>query len=38
MEGSHNLDVKPKDAESIQLEVKVIGVGNNADINEIFTL
>lgn len=38
MEGSHNLDVKPKDAESIQLEVKVIGVGNNADINEMFTL
>ena len=38
MEGSHSLDVKPKDDASIQLEVKVIGVGNNADINEMFTL
>ena len=37
-EGSHSLDVKPKDAASIQLDVKVIGVGNNADINEMFTL
>lgn len=37
-EGSHSLDVKPKDAASILLDVKVIGVGNNADINEMFTL
>lgn len=37
-EGSHSLDVKPKDAASIQLDVKVIGVGSNADINEMFTL
>lgn len=37
-EGVHVLDVKPKDAPSIQLEVKVIGVGNNSDINDLFTL
>ena len=37
-EGIHILDVKPKEAASIQLEVKVIGVGNNSDINEMFTL
>ena len=37
-EGSHSLDVKPKDAASILLDVKIIGVGNNADINEMFTL
>ena len=37
-EGSHILDVKPKDATSIQLEIKVIGVGNNTDINDMFTL
>lgn len=37
-EGVHVLDVKPKDAQSFQLEVKVIGVGNNSDINDLFTL
>lgn len=37
-EGMHVLDVKPKEAASIQLEVKIIGVGNNSDINEMFTL
>mgnify|MGYP002516838253 FL=1 len=37
-EGIHILDVKPKEAASIQLEVKVIGIGNNSDINEMFTL
>lgn len=37
-EGTHALDVKPKDAASTQLEVKVIGVGNNTDINEMFSL
>ena len=37
-EGVHILDVKPREAASIQLEVKVIGVGNNSDINEMFTL
>lgn len=37
-EGIHSLDIKPKDAPSIQVEVKVIGVGNNSDINELFKL
>lgn len=37
-EGVHILEVKPKNAASIQLKVKVIGVGNNTDINEMFTL
>lgn len=37
-EGVHILEVKPKNAASIQLEVKVIGIGNNTDINEMFTL
>ena len=37
-EGVHILEVKPKNAASTQLEVKVIGVGNNTDINEMFTL
>ena len=37
-EGTHTLDVKPKDATSTQLKIKVIGVGNNTDITDMFTL
>ena len=37
-EGVHVLGVKPKNTASIQLEVKVIGIGNNTDIDELFTL
>ena len=33
-----NTILKPKNTASIQLEVRVIGVGNNTDINEMFTM
>ena len=37
-EGLHIIEIKPKNATSIQLEIKIIGIGNNTDINEMFTL
>ena len=37
-EGVHTLDIKPKGTSSIQSEIKVIGVGNNSDIDDLFTL
>lgn len=37
-EGTHILDIQPKDATSIPLEVRVIGMGNNTDINDLFSL
>lgn len=37
-EGIHKLNIRPKDSSSIQSEIKVIGVGNNADIDDLFTL
>ena len=37
-EGLHIIEIKPKNAASIQLEIKIIGIGNNTDINEMFTL
>ena len=37
-EGAHTIDVKPADAESTEIEIKIVGIGANNDINEMFDL
>ncbi len=37
-EGTHVIDIKPVGAESAEIKIKVVGVGVNPDINEMFDL
>ena len=37
-EGTHSIDIKPIGAESTEIKIKVVGVGANLDINEMFDL
>ena len=37
-EGIHAIEIKPEGAESTEIELRIIGVGNNTDINDIFDL
>ena len=38
MEGQHTIDVKPEGANSCELKIKIVGVGGNEDINDMFDL
>lgn len=37
-EGEHTIDVKPNDAESTELKIRIVGVGGNTDINDLIDL
>lgn len=37
-EGVHAIDIKPAGAESTEIKIKVVGVGANSDINDMFDL
>ena len=37
-EGKHTIDVKPEGAESTEIEIKIVGVGGNSDIDDMFDL
>lgn len=37
-EGQHTIDVKPEGANSRELKIKIVGVGGNEDINDMFDL
>lgn len=37
-EGTHAIDIKPAGAESTEIKIKVVGVGVNSDINDMFDL
>ena len=37
-EGTHFVDIKPAGAESTEIRIKVVGVGGNTDINDMFDL
>ena len=37
-EGTHAIDIKPAGAESTEIKIKVVGVGANSDINDMFDL
>jgi len=37
-EGSHTVDIKPAGAESMELTIKIVGIGGNEDINDLFDL
>jgi hypothetical protein len=37
-EGVHKIDIKPADTESTEITIKVVGIGANSDINDIFDL
>lgn len=37
-EGTHAIDIKPVGAESTEIKIKVVGVGANTDINDMFDL
>lgn len=37
-EGTHAIDIKPAGAESTEIKIKVVGVGANTDINDMFDL
>lgn len=37
-EGDHTIDVKPNDAESTELKIRIVGVGGNTDINDLIDL
>ena len=37
-EGSHTIDIKPAGAESTEITIKVVGIGANTDINDMFDL
>ncbi len=37
-EGTHSIDIKPDGAESKDIKIKVVGVGMNSDINDMFDL
>lgn len=37
-EGTHKIDIKPEGAESTVIQIRIVGVGNNEDINEMFDL
>lgn len=37
-EGTHAIDIKPAGAESSEIKIKVVGVGANSDINDMFDL
>ena len=37
-EGEHMIDVKPSGAESVELKIRIVGVGGSSDINDMFDL
>lgn len=37
-EGDHLIDVKPEGANSISIKIRIVGVGANSDINDMFDL
>ena len=37
-EGTHAIDIKPAGTESTEIKIKVVGVGANSDINDMFDL
>lgn len=37
-EGVHAIDIKPADTESITTTIKIVGIGGNSNINDIFDL
>lgn len=37
-EGTHTIDVKPEEAQSHQYTIKVVGIGGESDINDMFEL
>lgn len=37
-EGEHVIDIKPADTESVSTTIKVVGIGGNSSINDIFDL
>ena len=37
-EGTHTIDIKPAGAESTEIKIRIVGLGNNTDINEMFDL
>ena len=37
-EGTHTMDIKPAGAESKEIQIKIVGIGGNTDINEMFDL
>lgn len=37
-EGQHTIDIKPEGANSRELKIKIVGVGGNEDINDMFDL
>lgn len=37
-EGTHAIDIKPAGAESTEIKIKVVGIGANSDINDMFDL
>lgn len=37
-EGTHVIDIQPFGAESTEISIKVVGVGANSDINDMFDL
>ena len=37
-EGTHFIDIKPAGAESTEIKIKVVGIGANTDIDDMFNL
>ena len=37
-EGTHVVDIKPAGAESTEIQIKIVGIGGNTDINDMFDL
>lgn len=37
-EGEHVIDIKPADTESVSTTIKIVGIGGNSSINDIFDL
>ncbi len=37
-EGVHTIDIKPADAKSVEITIKVVGIGANSNINEMLDL
>ena len=37
-EGTHTIDIKPAGAESTEIQIRIVGLGNDYDINEMFDL
>ena len=37
-EGEHVIDIKPADTESFTTTIKIVGIGSNSNINDIFDL